>query len=270
MNNKRLKINQLVTMKQFEGGWIWLKNIKLFSQKAVNAIEDKMNSYEIKKISDIIKGVIINDWKIYDDTKWVISIETFPDSYILIIYNKNEEFGSEIRLFFNKHFLETVPTEDAYCFIELYLKTIVSVIEHPEITTTKISGDILSIDELLEIVDKKNKEKLKNEILEIRKKVINKIPDELMIGIAEKLNAKYVEQSWSGQEIHWGLIFEPLSGVKINYTYDQDGFQIYYTMMALKFEARDVLFFTWLYCNAIIREARKIMGENLPKLSKYL
>ena len=157
MNNNPLKASDLVTMKQFEGGWIWMKNIKEFSQNAISTLEKNEGRFDLDKITQKIKGELITDWKIYDDTEWIIKFQPFMNDYLLFIYNKNEEFGSEIKIFFNKQFLKEVPTEDAYCFVELYLKQLIRYINTP-IHETLISGDNLIIDELLDIVDKENKE----------------------------------------------------------------------------------------------------------------
>jgi hypothetical protein len=258
-------------MKQFEGGWIWMKNIKEFSQNAISILEKNEGQFDLDKITQKIKGELITDWKIYADTEWIIKFQPFMNDYLLFIYNKNEEFGSEIKIFFNKQFLRDVPTEDAYCFVELYLKQLIRYIDTP-IHETLISGDNLTIDELLDIVDKENKEKLKHEILEIRAQIINKIPKdpELLNDIAKKLDGNFFLDRWDNNKIDWCLSFFPLKNVEIFNVLKDGKYHVFYSTQVLNLEPRDILFFTWLFCNAIIREARKKLGDKLPKLSKYL
>ncbi|MHA1268363.1 MAG: DUF3786 domain-containing protein [Candidatus Helarchaeota archaeon] len=269
MDYKQINPKKLVSMRQFEGGWIWVKNIDEFSKIAISSIE-KNDNYDLNIIVDILNGKLIKDWKLYSDTEWIIYINPFLDIYLLFIYNKNEEFGSEIKVFFNKKFLDEIPTEDAYCIVELYLKQLNFLINSPELIKMRITGDIISIDELLEIVNKSNKEKLKYEILEIRSDILKKIPFDIITKIGINLNGKVINGNWNNIKIDWGLIFSPLRDVEIYIIFIRGSIQVYYSSMALKFQSRDILFFTWLYCNAIIREARKIMGDKIPKLSKYL
>lgn len=69
-----------------------------------------------------------------------------------------------------------------------------------------------------------------------------------------------------------GLKFDLLKTVSIYAIQLLDGTKIeaYYTKNVLNFQTRRILFFTWLYLNAIIREARAILDDVLPKLSEYL
>ena len=268
---KPFKTHDLITMKQFEGGWIWLKNLEEFIQQFIQVFEKNKKTTDLNQIVKIIKGKIDYNWKIYDDTQWLITIQPFKNNYLLFIYNENEEFGSEIKIFFNKSFLQDVPTEDAYYIVELYLKLLTRLFDSSETNKMLISEDIISIDELLDIVDKENKEKLRYEILEIRAKIINMIPIDIIREIAKKLNGKFYSNNWNDMKIDWCLAFSPFNEVKIYQTLIKNNFQIFYSISVLKFHsARDILFFSWIYCNGIIREARKKMGDKLPKLSKYL
>ncbi|MHA1230827.1 MAG: DUF3786 domain-containing protein [Candidatus Helarchaeota archaeon] len=270
MPNNKIRPSDLVTMKQFEGGWIWIKNINEFSQNLVASMEKFEGKYDINKIIDYLNGEIITDWKLYDDTEYIFQFEPFPNTIILIIYNKNEEFGSEIKVFFNKNFLEEIPTEDAYCFVELYLKLIKLFIDSPDILNMKVKGEIISIDDLLDLVDKINKDKLKHEILEIRANSIEIIPQEIAEKVGKEFNIEFITGTWNDIQINWGLMFKPLKDVKIINIVGENGYQVYYSPSTIKISAREILFFTWLYCNAIIRKARKYLGDKLPKLSKYL
>ncbi|MHA1311075.1 MAG: DUF3786 domain-containing protein [Candidatus Helarchaeota archaeon] len=269
MNDDNIEVKDLVSMRQFEGGWIWIKNIDEFSQKVVNALNKNYGKYNIKTIAGFLNGKVIN-FKIYNDTEWIIKIEPFPTTFLLIVYNENEEFGPEIKIFFNKTFLKMVPTEDAYVFIELYLRYLEYLIETPKIMEFKIMGDIISFDHILEISNVEDKEKIKHDILEIRSNIIEKISQNVIKNISKNLGAHFINGNWNNMEIDWGLSFSPLKDIIIYNVMNKDGYQVFFSSSILKLRARDVFFFTWLYCNAIIRESRKILGNKLPKLSKYL
>jgi len=270
MSNFSISTNELITIKQFEGGWIWVKNIEEFSSKFIDIYEKNMKKIDIEIVSNLLNCKIEYNWKLYDDTEWILIYEAFPEMYLIFVYNKNDEFGSELKIFFNKLFLKEIPTEDAYCFVELLLKSLTRIYETPEALKMKISGDIITIEELLDLTDPKNKEKLREEIIEIRSNILKQISKDIVKDISRKIKGEFISGKILNFDIDWGIKFNPFKEIEFIISLIKDKVEIFYSMSSVKFPARDVLFFTWLYCNAIIRESRKILGNKLPKLSKYL
>ncbi|HUY00099.1 MAG TPA: hypothetical protein VMV49_11130 [Candidatus Deferrimicrobium sp.] len=260
-----------ITLRQFPGGWIWLKNIDEISARIIPDLQ-KLSVQEAAKIAVILNGIIL-PWHIFDDTQWVLRLIPLPNFIILIIFNHDEEFGSALKIFYHKTSL-IVPTEDAYVFTEIYLELFGQLAKYgvEKASSTKFQEDLIALPDLLDIIDPSNKTKLWNDIIGQRQAPLLKINLSTAENISSKLSLPCFTKSWKKLEIDWAIPFTPLKNmyiIPLLFT-DPTKFEVYYTKNVLNFESRRILFFTWLYCNAIIRKARTILGNDLPKLSEYL
>ncbi len=258
-------------MKQFQGGWIWTKNLNESTNQILPLLENTPLE-KMQKIADFLNGEIL-PWQIFDDTLWVFRVTPLPDFILLYVFNFNEEFGSALKIFFYKTSLK-VPTEDAYVWAEYYLEFLGILAKHgieaPIIMDVR--DELISLPELLDEVDPKNKDKIWNDIIGQREVPLLKIDKKTAEQISNQLNVTFLSGKFQEKEIQWGLKFALFKNFSIILALSQDftKFEAYYTKNVLKFQTRRILFFTWLYCNAIIREARTILGDALPKLSDYL
>ncbi|NVM53188.1 MAG: DUF3786 domain-containing protein [Candidatus Helarchaeota archaeon] len=260
-----------ITLKQFQGGWIWIKNIKETTSRILPLLE-KLSVKEIQKIADILNGAVM-PWHIFDDTEWVLRLSPLPGFIILYIFNNDEEFGSALKIFFHKSSIK-VPTEDAYVWTQYFLDFLGIFAKGgtEKAISTQYQDELISFHELLEEIDPINKKKMWNDIIGQREAPLLKINQKTAEQISIQLKVSFFTGNWEEIQIQWGFKFELLKSFNIYIVLSIDGTKvnIYYTKNVLNFQSRRILFFTWLYCNAIIREARLIMGDTLPKLSEYL
>ena len=260
-----------ITLKQFQGGWIWIKNITETSTRILPPLTT-LSLEQMQDIADLLNGELL-PWKIFNDTQWVLRLMPLPDFIILIVLNSDEEFGSELKIFYHKSSL-IVPTEDVYVFTEIFLDLLglfaKSGIE--KATSIQFQNEVISLADHFALVDPANKEKLWNDIIGQREAPLLKIDKKTAEQISKKLNSEFFSGEWQQLHLEWGLKFDILKNLSI-FTLlplSKQNFQVFYTKNVLNYESRRVGFFTWLYCNAIIREARTILGDKLPKLSEYL
>ena len=260
-----------ITMKQFQGGWIWIKNLNESTNHILPIIEN-ISLDIIQKLAEFLNGEVL-PWQIFDDTQWVLRVNPLPDFILLYVFNFDEEFGSDLKIFFHKSSLK-VPTEDAYVWAEYFLEFLGILAKHGIQTTTQtdVRDELISLPKLLDEVDPKNKEKLWNDIIGQREVPLLKIDKKTAEQISKQLKVPLLSGKFQENKIQWGFKFALFKNFSIYTILSNDGtkFEAYYSKNVLNFQTRRILFFTWLYCNAIIREARTILGDALPKLSDYL
>lgn len=260
-----------ITLKQFDGGWIWLKNISEVSIRVLPYLS-KLTLVELRTMADLLKGDVL-DWKLFNDTQWILRLMPLPDFIILYVLNADEEFGSDLKIFYHKSSIK-VPTEDAYVFTEYYLELMGILAKQgiEKAASTQFQNELISFQDLLDKIDPANKQKMWHDIITQREAPLVKI-DKMTAGqIAQLLKIQMVAGEWQGLTMEWCLKFDLLKNLSIyiGLSATPSEIEVFYTKNVLNFESRRILFFTWLFCNAIIREARKILGDALPKLSKYL
>ncbi|NVM28971.1 MAG: DUF3786 domain-containing protein [Candidatus Helarchaeota archaeon] len=260
-----------ITLKQFQGGWIWIKNIDITTNQILPHLE-KLTADQVQEIAEILNGESL-PWQIFDDTSWVLRIIPLLGFIILYVYNYDEEFGSALKLFFHKSSLK-VPTEDAYVWAEYYLEFLGIFAKYgiDKALSSQSQSGIISLTDLLDKKDPKNKFKVRNDIIGQRELPLLKIDQKTAEQISGQFKIPFLKGKWQEIDIQWGMKFDLLKTVSIYAIQSLDGTKIeaYYTKNVLNFQTRRILFFTWLYFNAIIREARAILGDALPKLSEYL
>ena len=271
MSKSEFKSANYITLRQFQGGWIWLKNINEISARIIPSLQS-LSTEKLHDIANLMRGELL-PWQIFDDTQWVLRFTPLPEFIILIVFNHDDEFGSALKIFYHKSSLK-IPTEDAYVFTEIFLEILGQFAKHgvAQAALNQFYDELISFPALLEIIDPTNKEKMWNDIIGQREAPLLKIDRNTAKKISISLEAEFLSGKWYSNELEWGLKFNILNNLDL-YTLlplDRQNFQIYYTKNVLNFESRRILFFIWLYCNAIIREARNILGEVLPKLSDYL
>ncbi|MFX1295921.1 MAG: hypothetical protein ACFFD2_13855 [Promethearchaeota archaeon] len=271
MNQVEFNSTDYITLKQFQGGWIWIKNINAISNQILQTLQ-RLSTEEVRSITDLLNGDVL-PWPIFDDTRWVIRFVPLPDFIILIVFNYNVEFGSALRIFYHKSSL-IVPTEDAYVFTEIFLRLLESFAKDgiAKTTSTQFQDDLISLHDLLKQVDPINKEKIWNNLIGQREAPLLKIDKTTAKQISKNLKIEFFTGTWQNKKLEWGLKFIILKNLSLYaiLTNSKTEFQIIFTKNILNYKSHRILFFTWLYCNAIIREARLILGDILPKLSDYL
>jgi hypothetical protein len=260
-----------ITLKQFEGGWIWIKNISDASARVLPYLAN-ISVNQIQEIADLLNGKVL-EWQLFNDTQWILQLIPLPDFIILYVFNQDEEFGADLKIFYHKSSLK-VPTEDAYVFTE-YLLDLIGILAKDGIekaASTQFQDELINLEDLMEKVNPINKEKMWYDVIGRREEPLLRIDQATAEQISQLLNIQFFTGEWYGTQVAWCLEFTLLKNLSIYIalTATENKIQVYYTKNVLNFEKRRIGFFTLLYCNAVIREARKILGDALPKLSEYL
>jgi len=260
-----------ITLKQFEGGWIWVKNIAEATARILPSLA-KLSMDELRGIADLLNAAVL-EWQLFSDTQWILRLIPLPDFIILYVFNQDEEFGSDLKVFYHKTSLK-VPTEDAYVFTEYFLE-LIGVLAKDGIekaASTQFQDELINLGDLMEKVDPGNKEKVWRDVIGQREEPLLKIDQVTAEQIGQLLNIQFFTGEWYGSQVAWCLEFTLLKNLSIYVALSvtENKIQVYYTKNVLNFGSRRIGFFTVLYCNAIIREARILLGDALPKLSKYL
>lgn len=260
-----------ITLKQFEGGWIWVKNIAEITARILPSLA-KLSIDQIHGIAELLNGTVL-EWQIFSDTQWILRLIPLPDFVILYVFNQDEEFGSDLKVFYHKTSLK-VPTEDAYVFTEYFLELIGILAKEgiEKAASTQFQDELINLEDLMEKVDPANKEKMWYDVIGQREEPLLKIDQATAEQIGQLLNIRFFTGELYGSQVVWCFEFSILKNLSIYIALSgtENRIQVYYTKNVLNFESRRIGFFTWLYCNAVIREARNILGDALPKLSKYL
>jgi hypothetical protein len=260
-----------ITLKQFEGGWIWLKNISEASSRILPYLA-KLTINEMRKMADLLNGEVLQ-WKLFNDTQWILRLIPLPDFIILYVLNVDEEFGSDLKIFYHKSSIK-VPTEDAYVFTEYFLELLGILAKHgmEKAASAQFQNELISFQDLVDKIDPANKNKIWNDIIGQREEPLLKIDRRTAEQISQLLKVQLFVGKWQKSEMEWCLKFDLLKSLSIyiGFSAMETKIKVYYTKNVINFETRRIGFFTVLYCNAIIREARKILGDALPKLSNYL
>ncbi|MHA1785783.1 MAG: DUF3786 domain-containing protein, partial [Candidatus Helarchaeota archaeon] len=210
--------------------------------------------------------------KTYSDAEWTVLLNPIPDFKMFIIFMlKDEEFPSEIKIYYSKSSL-SVPTEDAYIITLNYLE-ILGALARTEMLLEIQSDQLLSLEEYCKNMITLDLKKVYHDVIEQREIPLKEIPKSVIVKIVEKLAMEYVE-NWEGGNAEWIVKKHLFKDLDIYYLkIIENGniaFNIYMPIGVLHYDPDIIYHFLWVFLNAIIREARKVMGDALPRISKYL
>jgi len=261
---------KFIKLTNFSGGWIWVSHI----EEQINKLLPYLETISKEKLNEIwnIICAIEKPWKPYSDTEFCIFINPLPNFVILLIFNKgDEEFPSELKIFYQKSSL-VVPTEDAYVFTEIYLEIIRQIAKAENILIIE-TPDLISLEDFAEKHPDLDRENISHNIIGQRFKPIIYIDKITAKSIASNLKINYIAE-WEHDKAEWAVEFRLFEDLSIFYVKCWEGskinLKIYYQISVLKYDFEIIANFSWLFLNAIIREARKIMGDRLPKISEFL
>ncbi|MHA1313200.1 MAG: DUF3786 domain-containing protein [Candidatus Helarchaeota archaeon] len=263
-----------IRLEDFQGGRIWTANIERFKSKLLAVIKE--NDVSMEMLDDIFDVILADKkpWKPYEDTEWVISIKPFPYFEIIMIYNEEDEeegFPAELRIFYSKSSLK-VPTEDTYVLTQLYLefmeifcRTGIVIID---------TEDLISLEKYAEAHEDLEPEKVLWDIIGQRFQPIEVIGGKTAALIAPKIGSEFLTKWEREPNVEWVLRKKVFLDLDIYYVKYVEGnkrkLRMYYSISVIRYDARLMTFFGWIFLNGIIREARKILGDKMPKISKYL
>ena len=267
---EEIQLKDLIKLNNFKGGRIWERNIE-DAKKRVIPILEEVAEEKLDEIFSLIlaEKVIIST---FQDSEWTILLNPLPDFKFFITFMlKDEEFPSDIKIFYTKSSL-SVPTEDAYVITETYLDLIENLAKSQALFEIE-SDQLFSLDTFCKNSIVLDFKKVYHDIITQREVPLKEIKSEVIKKIVYKLGMEYVEE-FDEENLEWALkkkLFKDLDVyyIKINENH-KIKFNIYMSIGVLHYDPNLILYLLWIPLNAIIREARKIMGDSLTKISEYL
>ncbi len=190
---------------------------------------------------------------------------------MLIFDQGDEEFPSELTTYYEKTSLE-VPTEDAYVFTESYLELMIQIARSQNILIID-TNDLISLGDLADKHPDLERNKVRDDIIVQRFEPIKYINRETAMKVASNLKVNFMSE-WEFEKADWVLGFKLFEDLSIFYVKYWDNskpeMEIYYHVSVLKYDLHLIMNFSWLFLNTVIREGRKILGDEMPRISKFL
>ncbi len=267
---EEIQLNDLIKLNNFQGGRIWERNIEIAKNKALHPLEE-VSDEKLDEIFELLlaKKVILST---FENADWTIFLNPLPDFKLYITFiSKDEEFPSDIKIFYSKSSL-SVPTEDAYVITHIYLEILVSLVKMQALFEIE-SDQLFSLEDYCNKAQGLDGEKVYQDIILQRKVPLKEINASVVKKIVEKLGMDYIDD-FDEENLEWAVKIKLFKDLDIYYIKtNKNGkinFNIYMSIGVLHYDPSQIIYYLWMPLNAMIREARKIMGDSLPKISKYL
>jgi hypothetical protein len=237
-----LSSSEYVTLKEFGAGCGWHPKVIAFAKNRMEIFE-RITADQAKALAAEL-GATFEDFKPYD-TEWTVSFEPLPDLKILFLLVSDEEFGSEFYVYYNQNAVK-YPAEDALIFSLAYITLFPHEAEFLWTNKRRRLGT--------QIMEKRDINQLLATLQNITPDVARKV--------ASKLGGEFNEIPGG-----WSLIFTPIAALPITYEVGNKT-RILFDVDKAQWIPEVVYAFKWLYLNSVIREAKKISGDNtLPETS---
>jgi hypothetical protein len=235
---------EYISLKEFDGGVAWAAHVHADGLRFLKIFE-RISSGKIGEVAQSMGGQVLNR-KFYDSVAWTVEVRPLPYLEVLMVLTLDPEFGNDFLTYYSKSALGQVPTEDIIAYSWVYTALL-----------AWHGNKVLGGQE-----PKLAKEEMAQALLDERLKVFKYIDPETASRVAVKIGGRKSEVGGAT----WAVEKEPVPGFKITYALRGEKGEILYDEQVLE-KFGYFHDFLWLYCNAIIRESRKILGEKLPKLS---
>ena len=214
------------------------------------------------RLGRLLGGEIL-EGRPYASIRWVLRLKPFRPLEVFLLYDYDEEFGGDLRVFYARKSL-AVPTEDAYVFAWNYLALLArygrrdfSLEEAAPASEWLLFRDFAS---------SAQSGTLENVYLAPRRDLLLTVSPEVAEVAVRRLDAGAYQALPEGWEVVWPLLGDLLyrlgvaaPGVQV--AFDGHG--------ARKYAPEFLMSFAWLYLNALLRECRQV-DPALPSLSRYL
>jgi hypothetical protein len=235
---------EFVSLKEFDGGTGWDARVHSDGLRFIKVFE-QLSGEKLKEVVRAVGGEIV-DRKLYESVAWSVKVRPLPYLEVLMVLSLDPEFGNDFFTYYSRSALGKVPTEDiivySWVFAALLAKEGKRVLNEQEFSSEKLEMAEAPIEERL--------------------RVLKYIDPATAKTVADAIGGK--SKTFEGSS--WAIEKEPVPGFKITYLLrGQNGEVIFDKGMLQKFIHFEN--FLWLYCNAIIRESRKILGDKIPRLS---
>jgi hypothetical protein len=233
-----------ISLKEFDGGQAWAAHVHADGLRFLNIFE-RLSSENIIEVAHSMGGQV-SEKKFYESVAWAVQVRPLPYLEVLMVLTLDPEFGNDFLTYYSRSALGQVPTEDIIAYSWVYTALLAK-------DGTKVLGGQ---------EPKFAKEEMAQALLDERLEVFKYIDSATITKVAEKIGGRRIEVDGAA----WAVEKEPVPGFKITYALRAEKGEILYDSQVLE-KFGYFHDFLWLYCNAIIRESRKILGDKLPKLS---
>jgi len=267
---EEIQLNDLIKLNNFKGGRIWERNIEVTKKKALNPLEN-VSEEKLDEIFDLMLGKKVT-LTTFEDAEWTIFLNPLPEFKIYITFMlKDEEFPSDIKIFYSKSSL-SIPTEDAYVMTHIYLETLISQIKMQALFEIE-SEQLFSLEDYCSKAEGLDAEKVYQDIISQREIPLKEIKASVVKKIVDKLGMEYIDD-FEQENLEWAVKIRLFKDLDIHYIKFNENneikFNIYMSIGVLHYDPTQIIYYLWIPLNAIIRQARKIMGDSLTKISKHL
>jgi hypothetical protein len=231
-----------ISLKEFSSGYGWHAKVLSYSKGRMHIFE--MLTKDQAKNLAVKLGGTAEKFDLYDTT-WTLSFEPLPNLKILFLLVKDEEFGSEFYVFYNKTVVDIYPAEEVIIFSIVFISLLAQEAEALWSKKQRLGAMILE----------------KHPIDQKKINVVQQIQPDIAQQVASNLGCEFNEISGG-----WNITFKTTPDFPVTYEVTASGVQMKYDEDKAQWMPGVVYAFKWLYLNAIIREARKFSAD-LPQIS---
>jgi len=237
---KGLSYFDLVTLKEFKGGFGWHQRIK-------HDLKELASLFLLKGITKVVSaagklGLEVLNWRPYESAKLAIKFSPLPNVVLILLFTYNEEFGANANIFLERRMLGYIPTEEAVGLEEVLIDALSFLLTHEEersaVETLPIEGK--------------------------RRDILLMLPEQILKESVIHLKGSI---SLSSRE-RWETIFQPFPILRMVIKRDGSSVTVTFTSHT-PLPGTLLRNLAWLYCNAILREARRI-DNTIPPISNNL
>jgi hypothetical protein len=239
------ELSDYVSLKEFDGGSSgWYNRVHADGLRFIKIFE-KISVDQIGEVARTMGGEAV-DTKFYENVAWTIKVRPLPFLDVILLLTLDPEFGNDFFTYYSRSALGKVPTEDIIAYSWVYIALLAWEAQRT------LHGE----------EPKFEREEMAEAEIDERVKVFKYIDAMTARKVADTIGgrSKVVEGA------SWAIEKEAIPKFTIIYMLKNQIAEIHYSKdMMEKFKyCRD---FLWLYCNAIIRESRKLLGDKMPRLS---
>nr|MDO8134721.1 hypothetical protein [Candidatus Njordarchaeum guaymaensis] len=238
------ELGDYVSLKEFDGSSGWYARVHSDGLRYMKIFE-KLSGDRLKEVARALGGEVV-DKKFYDNVAWTVQVRPLPYLQILMVLTLDPEFGNDFFTYYSRSALGESPTEDIIVYSWIFISLLAREAQKA------LYGQELKFE----------KEEMAKALLEERLRVFKYIDSSTARKVSEKIGGRSAEIGGAT----WAIEKEPVPKFNITYLLKGEKGEIIYDMeMVEKFHYFHD--FLWLYCNAIIRESRKMLGDKIPRLS---
>lgn len=250
----------LVGLQDFEAGWGWDGQLRGLIRKKYRHDLEGLTGLEADSLARRLGAELVPQHP-YATIQWVMCLRPFRPLEIFFLYNLDPEFGCDLRCYYARKSL-VVPTEDAYVFTWDFLGILARYGRRDySLDAASPGSHWVSFAE----IEARAGGSLKDFTLGLREEFLQHLPGEIASTAVLRMDSGI----YAGREDHWAITWLVLPDLLLRLTVENSEVQVGFDDRgAAKYSPEFLLSFTWLYLNALIREARQVEPK-LTRLSRY-